>query len=311
MLIILLETNPLFWESPKGRSFGCAAANGLEATLRQLMVFINGYLSLNQQNRVAVIAMHSDGCHYLYVSPAEEDNDGGLDAEYLGFTNNVGGLEPIQSDACTRILERLSTLTPGHARNMDGSDSPAEAVLTRTHVTTPLAAAMSMAICYCNRLQTRGNSVISVPRILCLQGSEDSASQYIPMMNAIFSAQRVGIPIDSCLLGCDDSAFLQQAAHITGGLYYKPRRGDTLVQHLLSVSSADQYSRRFLQLPNQRGVDFRASCFCHKRPVDTGFVCSVCLSIFCEDRVLCPTCGASFSATLLDSGAASTFEPTS
>ena len=42
MLVILLETNPAFWESPKGRSLGCAAANGLEATLRQLMVFING-----------------------------------------------------------------------------------------------------------------------------------------------------------------------------------------------------------------------------------------------------------------------------
>jgi hypothetical protein len=44
-----------------------------------------------------------------------------------------------------------------------------------------------------------------------------------------------------------------------GGVYYKPRRGEALVQYLLSISAADQYSRRSLQLPSQRGVDFRAS----------------------------------------------------
>jgi transcription initiation factor TFIIH subunit 3 len=40
-------------------------------------------------------------------------------------------------------------------------------------------------------------------------------------------------------------------------------------------------------------VDFRAACFCHRNVVDTGFVCSVCLSIFCEvpDDGECLTCG--------------------
>jgi len=29
-------------------------------------------------------------------------------------------------------------------------------------------------------------------------------------------------------------------------------------------------------------VDFRAACICHSKVVDTAFVCSICLSIFCE-----------------------------
>lgn len=236
--------------------------------------------------------MHSDGCHYLYASSLEEVNEGGAVGANQGFTNKVGGLEPIQADACAQIVESLSKLAPRPTEEKDESGRQDDVEVVT--VTTPLAAAMSMAMCYCNRLQTRGTTSTGAPRILCLQGSEDASSQYIAVMNGIFSAQRAGIPIDSCLLGDSDSAFLQQAAHITGGLYYKPRRGEALVQYLLSISSADQHSRKFLQLPNQRGIDFRASCFCHKQPVDAGFVCSVCLSIFCQDRMSCPTCGADF-----------------
>ena len=41
-------------------------------------------------------------------------------------------------------------------------------------------------------------------------------------------------------------------------------------------------------------MDFRAACFCHRRIVDVGFVCSICLSIFCEPVAdgTCLTCGS-------------------
>lgn len=43
------------------------------------------------------------------------------------------------------------------------------------------------------------------------------------------------------------------------------------------------------------GVDFRASCFCHKRTIDVGYVCSVCLAIFCKQMPSCLICGAAYS----------------
>ncbi|AEO71504.1 uncharacterized protein THITE_2123949 [Thermothielavioides terrestris NRRL 8126] len=48
-----------------------------------------------------------------------------------------------------------------------------------------------------------------------------------------------------------------------------------------------------LVTPSADAVDFRAACFCHRNVVDTGFVCSICLSIFCEvpDGGECLTCG--------------------
>ncbi|KAK4241363.1 transcription factor Tfb4-domain-containing protein [Achaetomium macrosporum] len=48
-----------------------------------------------------------------------------------------------------------------------------------------------------------------------------------------------------------------------------------------------------LVTPSADAVDFRAACFCHRNVVDTGFVCSICLSIFCEvpEDGECLTCG--------------------
>ncbi|KAK3315104.1 transcription factor Tfb4-domain-containing protein [Apodospora peruviana] len=48
-----------------------------------------------------------------------------------------------------------------------------------------------------------------------------------------------------------------------------------------------------LVTPSADVVDFRAACFCHRNVVDTGYVCSICLSIFCEvpEGGECLTCG--------------------
>ena len=47
------------------------------------------------------------------------------------------------------------------------------------------------------------------------------------------------------------------------------------------VFSAPPRSRQSLALPHAADVDFRASCFCHKRLIDLGFVCSVRLNSHC------------------------------
>ncbi|GJN18884.1 hypothetical protein PR202_gb06094 [Eleusine coracana subsp. coracana] len=140
-----------------------------------------------------------------------------------------------------------------------------------------------------------------------------TSGEYVAVMNSIFSAQRSSVPIDSCIVGTQDSAFLQQASYITGGVYLKPQELNGLFQYLAisqyqstvelllfefhiilqsdCVFATDLHSRTFLRLPKTLGVDFRASCFCHKKTIDMGFVCSVCLSIFCKNQKKCSTCG--------------------
>ena len=268
-IVLVLETNPEYWR----------VAGDLDVALRQVLIFVNAHLSLSKRNRVVLIAMHADGkCHYLY-----EPTEG------LEKPGNAETLDPIQCDVGKKALAALAALPAAGKINETSA---------RKKITAPLATALSMAMCYANRQDASQRALSSSStRIVCVQGSADHSGQYIPVMNCIFSAQRSSIAIDACVLGeNNESAFLQQAAHITGGAYYVARDPHELTQRLLTVSSldADIKHRALRETRNARGVDFRASCFCHKKPLDAGFVCSVCLSVYCDERGACQTCDAKF-----------------
>lgn len=144
-------------------------------------------------------------------------------------------------------------------------------------------------------------------RILVLSVSDSAPAQYIPTMNAVFAASHAGIPID--ILSLHGAAtFLQQASYITRGTFLEAASPQGLLTYLMfgfasaidtrqtvttTTKGAGQAGTRaeldgantgseMLVSPSTASVDFRAACFCHRRVVDTGFVCSICLSIFCE-----------------------------
>ncbi|EXJ63512.1 uncharacterized protein A1O5_11561 [Cladophialophora psammophila CBS 110553] len=170
-------------------------------------------------------------------------------------------------------------------------------------------------------------------RILLVSASPstDLAHQYIPIMNAIFACQRLSIPIDILQLPLsttdpsltsasnpsanshsrshshsESTVFLQQAADATHGIFIpahltspnSPNPVKTASQSLLaylltSFLSSPLTRSAHLILPTRIDVDFRAACFCHRNVVSVGFVCSICLSIFCEppENGDCLTCG--------------------
>ncbi|KAK4595500.1 hypothetical protein RGQ29_013821 [Quercus rubra] len=45
-------------------------------------------------------------------------------------------------------------------------------------------------------------------------------------------------------------------------------------------------------LPLLESWSERLRCFCHKKTIDMGYICSVCLSIFCKHHKKCSTCGS-------------------
>ena len=161
-------------------------------------------------------------------------------------------------------------------------------------------------------------------RILLLTASPstDLAHQYIPIMNSIFACQRLRVPIDICQItpnlptgdaldntpqniSSTSTVFLQQASDATKGIYIHlppallstPAASQALLTYLLTAFLPSPQSRTHLILPTRIDVDFRAACFCHRRIVDIGFVCSICLSIFCSvpDEGICLTCGTSLT----------------
>ena len=83
--------------------------------------------------------------------------------------------------------------------------------------------------------------------------------------------------------------------YFSGGYYFKIDRIERLLQILIWIYLPDTNSRHQFGLPPQANVDFRAACFCHRQLVDVGFVCSVCLSIFCKFSPICTTCNTVFA----------------
>ncbi|KAJ4507873.1 RNA polymerase II transcription factor B subunit 4 [Exophiala dermatitidis] len=109
----------------------------------------------------------------------------------------------------------------------------------------------------------------------------------------------------------NSTVFLQQAADATHGIFIaaqlpksqsqsqaSPASSQAFLTYLLtSLLPSPSTRAAHLILPTRIDVDFRAACFCHRNVVSVGFVCSICLSIFCSvpENADCLTCGTHLS----------------
>jgi transcription initiation factor TFIIH subunit 3 len=184
-----------------------------------------------------------------------------------------------------------------------------------------MARGLTVALCHLNQLKkSHGNK----GRIVVLQACADDSSQYIPSMNAVFTAKAMGIVIDALFVASDlpatigdinnnsssdskmvnhststtQSSFLQQATHLTGGQYLPLKVGlmPSLLQFLIQLFLPAPHMRDSLTLPRPTEVlDCRATCFCHNKTISKGVVCPVCLAVYCSRSTQCNTCGTRFA----------------
>ncbi|KAA8652504.1 hypothetical protein EYZ11_007681 [Aspergillus tanneri] len=320
LLAVIIDTNPHAWALLE-------KSLPLSKGIANILVFINAHLACNYANEVAVVASHSQKATWLYPhenQPQQRqprtDQDG--DISMNNNNNNiVGESAQVNKYRPFRIVEEQVTR---NLRELMDSTTSADVQATTA---TMMAGALTLALSHINRRSiawaevhgadtsvtdatqttssgrsggsgsggravTGSEGLQSRVLIISVSGSADSAHQYIPMMNGIFACQRLHIPIDVCKLS-GDAVFLQQASDATRGVYMSLSEPRGLLQYLMMAFLPDQRSRRHLVLPSRVDVDFRAACFCHRRVVDIGFVCSICLSIFCEppENGNCLTCG--------------------
>ncbi|KAF2798352.1 transcription factor Tfb4 [Melanomma pulvis-pyrius CBS 109.77] len=308
LLAVVLDTNPHAWAH-------LSSTLPLSSCIAALLIFINAHLASGNGNEVAVIASHSHRAEWLYPTP--HTTSPSHRSKLNGSTSSPNGTIKIPENP--NKYRPFATVEQSLLQNFSALlSSTKEAHLAATP-TTLIGGALSLALSYIaksvlrhspvdtgieNPLSALADSESShtarVPltsRILIVSVSGDLANQYIPVMNSIFAAQRKRIPIDILKLA-GDTVLLQQASDATGGVYMKPEQPEGLLQYLMMGFLPDATARRSLVMPSAGGVDFRAACFCHRKVVDIGFVCSVCLSIFCEPNLpdnLCLTCGSYLS----------------
>ncbi|TGZ83864.1 Tfb4-domain-containing protein [Ascodesmis nigricans] len=296
LLVVILDTNPFAWSR-------LSDSLPLQTALSHVLLFINAHLAFSHANRVAVIASHTNSATFLYPtppSPASPENPDGIDA-----TEDLG--DPYRDANKYRPFSQVETAVHKNLQRLLSSTTPDSLAFLTAHNgggETMMAGALSLALTYISKTCS-ASSLMSDPvsgpapgasldptnpsagtgvgggdmtgRIMVISVSGDLASQYVAVMNSIFAAQRARVPIDIAKIS-GDTVFLQQASDSTGGVYMQLERPQALLQYLLSCFMPDPATRRHLIPPNQVNVDFRAACFCHKRVVDIGFVCSICLS---------------------------------
>jgi transcription initiation factor TFIIH subunit 3 len=240
------------------------AAFSFDMLLKHILLFSHMHLATRHNNSLLVIGANHHTSEILY--PSNKD--------ISKLPKPANAYQPF-FDLDQQIITNLKDL------------------LVIGHGSPKMANGIALALTYCAKQKIK--NIYANARILCISVSEDDPSQYISTMNCIFAAQASEITIDVCSIISHSNQFnsiqLQQAAHITKGIFMTCCEESTLIHHLVQIFLPEPRLRKHLGIPANKSVDFTASCFCHKKPIDIAFVCPICLSIFCDSLDKCNNCG--------------------
>uniref|UniRef100_A0A8D0ITU0 General transcription factor IIH subunit 3 n=1 Tax=Sus scrofa TaxID=9823 RepID=A0A8D0ITU0_PIG len=260
LLVIIVDTNPIWW----GKQALKESQFTLSKCIDAVMVLGNSHLFMNRSNKLAVIASHIQESRFLYPGKngrlGDFFGDPGNPSSEFNPSGSKDGKYELLTAANDVIAEEIKDL-------MTKSDIEGQ------HTETLLAGSLAKALCYIHRMNKE------------VKDNQEMKSRILNIL------------IDACVLD-SDSGLLQQACDITGGLYLKVPQMPSLLQYLLWVFLPDQDQRSQLILPPPIHVDYRAACFCHRNLIEIGYVCSVCLSIFCNFSPICTTCETAFKISL-------------
>lgn len=274
LLVVIVDADEHSWRI---RSEMCLQSQIVyDELVSSIVMFCNSYLLMNRNNRLAVLASHTGGCNQIYPRAGKDS------------------FEPLPHTLPQILASGLLNpgLTSGMANNGKSDDE-----YSKNRGGRALALCLSKALCIINR-QIRSSTDLQA-RILVTKIASDHTPSYNSVMNSIFSADKLDVPVDSVILSKSDSHFMQQASFLTRGVYLNPSEQRDLLQLLMMYCLSSRETRMMgLQTPIQAAVDFRASCFCHNKSVEFAYMCSVCLALTCAPSDLCATCSSPRASTL-------------
>ncbi|KDE03618.1 hypothetical protein MVLG_05913 [Microbotryum lychnidis-dioicae p1A1 Lamole] len=288
LLCVILDLNPLAWSLSSVADPQTHDQLSLEQALDQVLIFANAHLALRHENQIAVFGVGYSMSKLLYSSSLAP--------------SAAPSVEPLSSARDANTYQQFRIVNKGTTNGVrDMMAEQSDDNVGKADV--DMVGALAMVLCHVNRLNSASTLTPNLnkprPRILVLSVTDDASTQYVSTMNCIFTAQKNSIPIDVCKIFGRNAVFLQQACHLTGGSYFKIAQRRGLLQYLIMTFLPGPSARKHLNQPTQDQVDLRAACFCHRKIVDVGYVCSVCLSIFCAPVPVCATCRTKFPMATL------------
>ncbi|PFX24719.1 General transcription factor IIH subunit 3 [Stylophora pistillata] len=252
LLVVILDANPVWW----GRTSNEEQQRiSLTHCVDSLMVFCNAHLMMQHSNCLSFIISHTNTSKFVFPKEDSGEDISGNGQKELLTDGKYEGFAEVNDAIITEMKSLLST--------EDLTDSQSTELPP-----TLLANALTMALCL---LWPEGRPVIGnvanfvrgyKPKAPCqvfpyaylgstftqvfiniytvtalpevLKAAPDVSTQYMPIMNCIFAAQKSNTMIDACVVD-EHSGFLQQAADITGGMYLKVPQTLALLQYLLNT----------------------------------------------------------------------------
>ncbi|KAJ6113209.1 hypothetical protein N7512_008533 [Penicillium capsulatum] len=271
LLTVIIDTNPYAWAALED-------SLPLSKAVANILVFVNAHLACNYANEVAVVASHSQKAAWLY--PVQHGGQASSDGDGDVAMNGTNGASTPQTNKYRPFRQVEEQVTRNLADLMASTDSED----LRGNTSTMLAGALTLALSHMNRrtiawAEEHGGSKLEDAAAEAGAGGGGSGAQ------GRYSASNDDERLQCRLLIISWRRGLPAAGlRRYKGVYMSLAEPRGLLQYLMMAFLPDQRSRRRLVLPTRVDVDFRAACFCHRRVVDVGFVCSICLSIFVSLR---------------------------
>ena len=182
------------------REGGAGPTLGLAPLMSAVLTFAHAHLLGHRHNQIAIFVALPGASEVLYpVASSSAANEAA--AERAAATADFASFDHT-------VMDRLKSFDPERICSADDAPAPA------------MASALSRALCYVSR-RTRATPDLAA-RMLVVQQGRDSPAQYNAVMNCIFAAHSKEVPIDGCVLSTQTSTFLQQASHLTNGVYIQP-----------------------------------------------------------------------------------------
>ncbi|KAI5956797.1 TFB4 [Candida jiufengensis] len=310
LLTIILDVSPKGW-------FNLRNQITLQDITKSLLVFVNSHLSINNSNQVAFIASSPYKSKFLYPNPNPQIINSKISQ---GMYRQFKNVDDVVLDELNKFIEETSENLQDESKTKKASSTITGAIsmaLTYTNrmltldqsINTTTASAISTSSTSNSSNQTNSSSATTAQstvsmksRILIISSNDnDDLLNYIPLMNCIFTAQKLKVSLDILKLGNRDSSYLQQASDATNGIYLKIQDPNGIIQVLSTAFFVEPNLRPYIILPTNSQVNYKASCFLTKKPVDLGYVCSICLCImsYIPKENKCPACSSEFDEKII------------
>lgn len=288
-LVLILDLSPATHLLSSRNNDKSSDPSGYEKCLNSVTAFCATHLVMDSENKINIIGSHCAGNDILY--PLRDDiglRDKKMDGQHEVFarvSQTVHQKIRISVQKCRSYLQNMDK-----SRNGNGMS-----------FYPMISGALAIGMCSIQKHKAEFNS--SRITIIATNAYDSSAfsSQYMNFMNIYFTAQKLGIPIDVCVLGPSEveeisqiATIFQQGCDLTGGLYMRVSNVNAFLEYLVWTMLPDIDLRNKLVLPTQKKISYKATCFCHRTLIDIGYVCSVCLSISCKFIPICTTCHTVF-----------------